>query len=211
MLLPNTLPIHLGNGQAGQDQDVRRARAGETSSRTNSGTNTGRTGRTGQPTGAEGSGYDHLAPPGAGVGIVRSGGSDTGGRPTAATPIERIDLPVDSSSSKSREAGQAERAAAPSAEEVTAQSEPIAASADVDHVEEWFAANPDKVENATSPLADGRVSHIFEDGRWIQHLGRDQVALRQPVEIALKAGQMVDFDKNGKAFVVPEKGKGRAD
>lgn len=147
------------------------------------------------------------------VGIVRSGGRDTGGSPS--TPGECIDLHVNSLSMPDQ---QAERAAAPAAEEVAEQIEPIEADTlqvdvamSADLVKEWFAANPELVENKTPPFHNGRVSHIFEDGRWIQHLGRDQVALRQPVEIALKAGQMVDFDKNGKAFIVQKKGKGRAD
>lgn len=119
-------------------------------------------------------------------------------------------------SNKSREAEQAQRAAATAAEEVADQIKQIEVdphqaevATPADQVKEWFSANPEMAENKTSPFVDGRVLHVFDDGRWIQHLGRKEVVLRQPVEVELKVGQMVDF-KNSKAFIVPEKGKGKS-
>jgi len=110
---------------------------------------------------------------------------------------------------------QAQRAAAAAAEEVAEQIDADTHQAEItaplDPATEWFAANLDMVESKTPPLLEGRVLHIFDDGRWVQHLGREQAAIRQPVAFKLEAGQMVSFDKHGKPFIVPEKEKnGRA-
>lgn len=184
VLLPDSLRIHLGDGLPWQDPDMRRPGTGETGSRTNSGSNTGRTGRTGQPTGAEGSGYDHLAPPGVSVGIVRPGGSDTGGRPAAHS--ERIDLHVASSPNESRVAEQAQRAAAQAAKEFTMPPRPTG--------QEWLAANQDK------PVVDphygvGRVAYVADDGKWVHDLGRVRT-LRQSDSVP-QLGDTAGVDKEG--------------
>ena len=148
----------------------------------------------------------------AGVGLVRSGSGGTGKR-TRSTG-ERVGLSVTSPSNNQ----QAQRAAAPAAEKALAVQQidtdqsKAEVAAPVDPIKEWFAANPDMVEYKIPPLFEGRVLHIFDDGRWIQHLGREQVAIRPPVAFKLEADQRVSFDnKYGKASIVQDKGKGRAD
>lgn len=134
--------------------------------------------------------------------------------PKAAPTPDAFDLV---SSNKSREAGQAQRAAAQAAEEFLTvpqaeQITPVVESVEPQknsfkNLKDWQDANPHMAEKPESPLCDGKVLHVFDDGHWLQHIGRNQFTVRPPEAIELIVGQMVNF-KKGKAFIVQAQKKG---
>jgi len=80
--------------------------------------------------------------------------------------------------------------------------------------EQWLADNTKWSERKDAQLERvGSVLYVAPDGRWIQKLDRDgNVAIRHPVDVAVKVDDLVQLDKSGKAtIVVKGVGKGRAD
>ena len=113
---------------------------------------------------------------------------------SAREPAERIDIPVTAVSSTQpiREAEQAPAPALPTAEQ-------------------WLAANPNWTSKDNQRQSSGAVLYVAPDGRWLQKLGRGNVAIRPPAEFSIQVGDVIDY-RNGKSSrVAPAVGKGRGE